>query len=285
MSTKKESTEVAEVKNSAVALPDFLDIADFGAGFEGADAESYALPFLALLQKMSPMVDEDDPKYVQGAKSGMFINTVTQQLYDGKAGLLIVPAAFKRSFVKWGARNSSDPGFKGEFTPEEFDKLKQDGLALEVEGRFYAPDENGKVDDDKSDYFADTRSHFVIVVDPETGEYGQALLSLSSTAVKASRALMTALSQKKVETPRGKMTPPTFANMVRLTSVGASNASGSWSMPNFKLEGLVTDKDVYNAAKELHDAFASGAVNVDRTKQETSGEAPVSDKPEEAEGF
>lgn len=289
MSTKekKDSTEVAEVKNSAVALPGFANFDDFGAGagFEGTDLESYALPFIAVLQKMSPMVDEDDPKYVQGAKAGMLLNTVTQALYDGKVGLQIIPAAFKRSFIKWGARDSAEPGFKGEFTPEEFKQLVADGKAIEVEGKYYEPDENGKVNEKTANYFADTRSHFVIAIDPESGEYGQALLSLSSTMIKASRALMTALSQKKVETPRGKLTPPTFMNIARLTTASASNASGSWSTVQFKLEGLVTDPDLYAAAKELYEAVTGGTVNVDRSKQETSGDAPVSEKPEDAEGF
>ncbi|QDH49673.1 hypothetical protein KYLE_64 [Pantoea phage Kyle] len=285
MTAKKENTEVAEVAKNEIALGSFVNMDDFGQGFEGADQESYALPFIAVLQKMSPMVDEDSPKYVAGAKSGMLINTVTQQLYDGKAGIVIVPAAYKRSFVRWGSRDA-DGGFKGEVTVEEFKALVDSGAVLEIDGKHYAVDENGKVDPKKADYYADTRSHFVIAIDPETGEFGQALLSLAATATKASRALMTALSQKKVQTSKGLRTPPTFLNMVRLTTQGQSNDKGNWSVPSFKLEGLVDNADIYSAAKELHDAVAGGTVVVDRSKEAGSAsDQPVEDTPQDAEGF
>jgi hypothetical protein len=282
----KTQTEVAVVEKKAlVAAPAFMDASDFGGGFEGADKDSYAIPFIQILQKMSPMVDEDDPKHVEGAKAGMLYNTVTQRLYDGKIGLTIIPCAYKRSFVQWGGREG-DGGFKGEFTPEQIeDKIAKNEIAI-VEGRFFVPNEDGSVHEKKNDYFADTRSHFVLIVDEETGEMGQAILALSSTQMKASKMLMTSLQQKKVDTPSGKRTPPTFANKVKLTTVGMSNDKGSWSGVKFELDGLVTDADVYAEAKAFHAAIASGAVKADFAKAPTDTAAGgVSDAPATAEGF
>src|SRR5579864_7705555 len=125
------SSEVAERPNTAVAA-DFMDAEDFagvGAGFEGADKDSFAIPFIQILQKMSPMVDEDDPKHLDGAKAGMLYNTVTQKLTDGKTGLLIIPCYYKRTYIRWGGREG-EGGFKGEITPKEFDKLVASGVVV-----------------------------------------------------------------------------------------------------------------------------------------------------------
>ncbi|WEU67207.1 putative holin [Pseudomonas phage phiLCL12] len=281
MAGKKTETSEATEETKAVAVatgggaiattevPDFMDLGSYdGAGFEGADAESYAIPFIQVLQKMSPQVDEDDPKYIEGAKAGMFLNTVTGKIYDGKTGLQIIPAAYRREFIRWAGREA-EGGFKGAISVEDFKEMMKDPTKVkEVEGRLYAPNEDGSVSDKKSDYFADTRGHYVIVIDPDTGDFGQALISLSSSQIKASKKLMTALSQKKVQTPQGLRTPPTFANLVRMTTVGMSNDKGSWSGVQFELEGLVKNPDHFKAAADLYKSFVGGEVKVDYSKQE-----------------
>lgn len=256
----------------AVMAPEYMNAEDFGGGFEGADKDSFAIPFLQVLQKMSPLVDEDNTAHIPGAKAGMLYNTVTQKLYDGKAGLEAVQAAYRRSFILWGGREA-DGGFKGEFTVEEVEKMKDAGDILVHEGRYYAPNADGSFHEKKNDYYADTRSHFLIVKDPETGETGRAIFALTSTQIKASRALMTSLQQKKVEVPgRGKMTPPTFANVLKITTVGQTNDKGSWSGAVIQLNGM-TDKETYEEARDFHKAITSGEVKADHAKsaQETTG--------------
>lgn len=284
---KTQSTEVANVEPKALALvPDFMDAADFGGvGFEGTDKDSFAIPFIQILQKMSPLVDEDSPKHIEGAKAGMLYNTVSQKLYDGKAGIVIIPCAYKRSFIQWGGREG-DGGFKGEFTPEQFAEFETDPKRVQyVEGRPFVPNEDGSVHEKKSDYFADTRSHFVLVVD-ENGDYSQAILSLASSQIKASKALMTSLQQKKVDTPKGKMTPPTFANKVKLTTIGLSNDQGNWSGAKFELDGLVTDGALYAAAKEFYKVIISGEAKVDYSKADPAANGDVENgTPKTAEGF
>lgn len=288
MTTKKESaesTEVAVKNTSLAAAPDFADMSDFGAGFGNADAESFAIPFLQVLQKMSPQVDEDDPKYIAGAKAGMILDTVTQRVFDGQTGIQIIPCHFKRTFIRWGGRESAEGGFKGEISVEEMKALIDSGQVKLVDGRYYWPNEDGTVNEKKNDYFADTRSHYVIYIDPETGEQCRALLSLSSSMIKASRMLLTALSNRKVDTPRGKLTPPTFMNVVRLTTQGMKNDKGTWSAAKFDIEGLVTDSALYNDAKSFHKDVDQGNVEVDHSKQGAPSESPVGDKPEDAEAF
>lgn len=281
---------VAAAGDQALATVDMgvMSMDDFGdnTGFEGADKDSFAIPFIQILQKMSPLVDEDDAKYIPGAKAGMLFNSVTQKLYDGKKGFHLVPCAYKRTYILWGGREG-DGGYKGEFSIEEVEAMKADETKIKVvDGKYFVPNEDGSVNEKKNDYFADTRSHFVIVVDPDTGEYGTAILSLSSSQIKASKKLMTSLQQKKVQTPGGMRTPPTFANMVKVTTVGLSNDKGTWSGINFELDGLVTDKNIYAAAKEFYRAVVGGEIKADYAKADaTSAQGDVDAKPSEADGF
>ncbi|WGN90697.1 hypothetical protein [Burkholderia phage vB_BglM_WTB] len=276
---------VVEVKNGALVAADFM-MEDFGAGFEGAGQDAYAIPFIQILQKMSPKVDEDAAEYIPGAKAGMFYNTVTQKLYDGKKGLLIIPCGFKQSFILWGGNRG---GFKGEVAPEVVAGLEKEKKVINSDGRVFVLDENGAFDKDTSDYYLDTRSHFVIVLDEESGEYGTAIVSAASSQIKASKMLMTSLQQKKIKNPRtGAMqTPAAFANLVRMTTVGKSNEKGNWSGLSFALEGLVTDPALYAAAKELNGLVASGEAKADYAKADadSAGAAAAGDTPKEAEGF
>jgi hypothetical protein len=294
MAKKTESSHENDEKqlttgNNAMAIaPDYLSEEDYGgAGFEGADRDSFAIPFLQVLQKMSPLVDEDSPKYIQGAKAGMFYNTVTGKLYDGKAGVQIIPCGYKRSFIQWGARDG-DGGFKGEFTPEQFAAMVENKEVTLLNGKAYVPDKDGLVNEKKSDYIADTRSHYVLAIDPDGGEIGMAVVSLAGTLTKASRTLMTLLQQKKVNTPTGKRTPPTFANVVRMTTVPMSNDKGSWSGVKFELEGMVNERQTFEDAKEFYKNINSGKIKADHSKSDPTSNGAESagvGEGEVAEGF
>jgi hypothetical protein len=285
--TKKENEVAVVEKKAMIVAPSFMDADDFGGGFEGADADSFAIPFFQVLQKMSPLVDENHASYIEGAKAGQFFNTVTRRLYDGKAGVVLVPCAFKRSFVQWGARDEGG-GFKGEFSPEQIDAMLGDessGLVA-VDGSIFKKLADGTVDAKKCDYFADTRSHYVITIDPESGETMRAIFAITGTLTKASRMLMTSLQQKKVQGPRGLATPPSYANLVKVVTNGMKNDKGSWSGIVFELQGLVTDINLYAEAKEFYRSVVSGETKADYSKAEQAA-APqeAGNTPQEAEGF
>lgn len=256
---KAPSKEVALKKNT---LPAGINMgADVGKGMEGADKDAYAIPFLTIVQKMSPQVDEDDPKYIEGAKPGMLLNTVTNELFDGKdTGVHFIPCAFQRRFLRWGPRDAGG-GFKGEVLPEEASQLQQNEEVQNISGRLYFPDEKGNVDEKACDYLSDTRNHFGLLITP-SGDVQQVLLSLASTQIKKSKQLMTLLDSVKLEGDNGKVTPPTWANKVLLKTIGESNDKGSWAGLRVELDGFVDSQDLYDAGKSFHDLIARGSYEV-----------------------
>lgn len=265
---ERTAVTVAANPNMSVQVAAFDMSEDAGAGMEGADAASFAIPFLAVLQKLSPVCDETDGAYNPDAKPGMLMNTVTGQLYDGKVGVVILPVHYQRRFLRWGPR-SSGGGFKGEMLPEVAAKLEFDGVVQNVEGRLYYPDADGQVNEKKCDRLADTRNHFFIL--EGTGQ--QMLLSLGSTQIKKSKALMSMLAALKIDHGGKKITPPTWAARVRVTTVLEQNDQGNWYGVRFAIEGLIIDQDEYEAGK----AFNKGL------KEGTAGEVRYTD-PEEATG-
>ena len=140
---EKGKTEVAAAKNTAVSTIDYA--ADAGAGMENTSADSFAIPFLGVIQTNSPQVDKNDAKFIKGAEAGMLLNTVTGKLYDGEKGALFVPAAYRRMFLQWGPRQGEGGGFKGEFTAEQVALLRNERKVVEFEGRLYEPMADGSV--------------------------------------------------------------------------------------------------------------------------------------------
>lgn len=282
MAKKDQTTAVAEVeqRNTALAAIDSsLFAADAGAGMEGATQEAFAIPFLMTLQKGSPQVDEASGVAIEGAKAGMLYDNVSGTLIDGKKGVQIVPCAYRRVFIRWGSEASGE-GFKGELTPDEVAAMRARGEIKELENRLYFPLEDGTVNERRCDRLSDTRNHYVLVIDEETGSWKEALLSLSSTQIKKSKMLMSALASVKLQGPQGLFTPPTYANLVRVTTVPESNDKGTWYGVRFTLEGQVNRAEVYQAAKAFHAKVVRGGVEA-KYESAHSTTAAASD----AEGF
>ena len=257
------ATEVAAVEVQKTALVVAMDFAaDAGAGMENAGEDSFAIPFLVVLQKGSPQVDEASGQAIDNARAGMFFENVTGRLYSGKDGVVVVPCSYRREFLRWGAREAGG-GFKGAYAPEVVAEMRAKGEIVEYEGRLYAPEADGSVNPKKSDRYNDTRNHYVLIVDNATGAWTEALLSLTSTQIKKSKMLMSALASVKLKNGSGQLfTPPTFSNMVRVTTVGESNDKGTWHGVKFELIGSVDRAEIYAAAKAFHSNIAKGGVQV-----------------------
>lgn len=261
--SKKETAVAVKEETAVMAAIDFG--ADVGAGMENADAASFAIPFLAIVQKMSPICDEASGAYNPDAKPGQLLNTVTGELMDGKAGVILLPCHYQRRFLRWAPKDSNG-GFKGELLPEVAAQLEHEGRVINQDGRLYFPLDDGTVNEKKCDRLADVRNHFCVL----EGSGNQVLLSLGSTQIKKSKALMSMLSSIKVDGPHGKVTPPTWANKVRLQTVLEQNDQGSWYGAKFTLEGLTTSKSDYEAGKAFYTSLREGKAGEVRYQEEAA---------------
>ncbi|RPI08348.1 MAG: hypothetical protein EHM65_10435 [Acidobacteriales bacterium] len=288
MATKKNQTAVAEQKPQAlVPVDDVIDFsADLGAGFEETSKDSFAIPFLRVLQKGSPQVDEEDAMYIPGAKPGMFLNSVSGEVYDGKAkideagnvaggGVLLIVAAYQERFVHWGPRGGDGGGFKGEMNKGQVEQLRAEGAVVEYEGKLLFPLADGELNPKKCERLQDTRNWFCILIGPDDGMGEPVLLSLSSTQIKKSKNLMTLLNKRRLPGPNGQLVrPPTFASIVRMTTIPEQNDEGTWYGVKFHLEGTVKSADLYQQAKEFHAGVSGGAIKGAYAEEAPAGAVP-----------
>jgi hypothetical protein len=231
--------------------------ADSGSGMEGTDKDSFAIPFIRVLQDGSPQCP-GKAQALKGAKPGMLYNTVSQELVPGESGIIFIPCAFQRRFIEWGPRGTPESGFKGEWLPEDVEEKLKAGefIKSESDGKIYVgPGTNPK----KDNHVEDTRSHFGLVL-TESGPV-QALFPLASTQIKKSKQLMGILSALRIA---GKA-PPTWMSKIRITvpQQQESNDKGSWYGIRVEHAGLIDDEALYEMGRNFHDVIVAGAMKVD----------------------
>lgn len=259
MAAKKKpaAKAVATVNSGELALGFDVENLPVNGGLEHTDQESFAIPFLRVLQKGSPQCEETEPEYMPEARPGMLFNTVSRALY---ASVNFIPCAFQRKFIRWAPRGAGQ-GFKGELSPEDVAVMKEDGVLVQLDGRWYFPASDGSVHEKKCDMVADTRNHFGLILNDD-GSTEQCLLSLTSTQIKKSKQLISMLANVKIRRGDSLVTPPTWVSIAKIETVAESNDEGNWHGVRFTLDGMVPNKDVYDAGKSFHDAIDSGEANV-----------------------
>lgn len=229
-------------------------------GMEGTDRDSFAVPFLIILQSGSPQCKKADPAYNEDAEEGMIYNTVTGTLYDGDEGIVVIPCAFQRRFVQWADRDAGGgaggAGFRGEHMPGS--NIVNSGI-IDPDGRLRVDDATDNKGNHIADLLVDTRNHFVII-ETEDGLVEMAIVSMSSTQVKKSKAWMSRMQALKFKDKSGRLqTPPTFAMSYKLTTVPESNDQGSWF--GWKVEPhepVDTDSPIFEAAEAFNRTVNEG---------------------------
>lgn len=237
--------------NTALALIDDLET-DAAAGFGAMTQEDYALPFLRLLTSTSPEVGE-----VDGALPGMFLNSVTGQLYDGKKGISVIPCAYLRQYIEWTPRG------QGTGAPVQVYPATSDVLSRTHK-------EPGEYKDylDNGNYVENTANYYIMIVD-ESGVPNPALVTMKSTQLKKSRKWNSMMQSVKMTGKNGMFTPPMYSQLYRLSSVAESNDKGKWFGWEVERTGPVESSDLYAAAKAFAQSVGAGDIKVKHESEST----------------
>lgn len=259
------STAVATKKNTELStdvLDDIFEHAGEGAAFDSSEMQ---IPFVRLLQPMSPQLNKKKPEYIEGASSSDIFNNVTSQYWDGEAGIKVIPCYQTTKYLEFIPLDMGG-GFRGEIASNN-PVLQQ---TTRSGARELLPNGNELVKSDQ---------HFCLIIE-EDGSFQPAVIDMKSTMLKVSRRWKTQIAMAKIKHPKtGSMiTPPVFATMWRLYSVEESNDKGSWANWNVEKIGLVEDRDLLLEAKAFRDSVAAGEV---KAAPEEGTPAPSSSSPVE----
>ena len=237
--------DVAKKKENLPALAESFEEFD-SMGFETATADSYAIPFLAILQSNSPQVKKSSGKYIDGAAEGAILNTVQNTIIDGEEGVLVIPCAYRQGFVEWIPRDSGG-GFVTEYAPHEAPRTERD-----EDNRDILPNGNELMD---------TRYHSVLLLN-EDGTASPVVVAMTRTQVKKSKRWMSLMQDIKFpkKDGSGTYTPPMFSHIYRLKTVPEQKDEYSWYNWEIEKVSMIEDGAIVAQAKKFHDAIMAGEV-------------------------
>lgn len=261
---------VAEAqKGGAVAEMDYGEFA--GQGFEGQGREDYAIPFLGVLQGLSPQLEKID-----GARPGLIFNTVTNALYP-KEGVDFVPVTTQHVMVEWKKRDAGG----GFVAVHQMDSA--------IVSKVRAEQKLGKYEYNGNDMI---ETFYVYgIVRKADGTTEQAIMAFTSTKIKVYKRWMTTARTIQINVPgRGRITPPLFAHSYRLNTVKEKNAKGEFFNWNFNFSNTdaagsrISVKDtLFQDAVAFRDLIASGAAKAAHETQ-SAGREPGEDDDKGGDG-
>lgn len=218
--SKKEAAPSTEMTASASPLSDSTAMAELaafeqfaGAGFENQTSDDMSIPFLTILQGLSPQLQNRIE-----LRQGMILNTVSGDFVEGKDGTVFVPVITQHVYVEWKPR-AAGGGFvqMREVTDPVVTRAKSESKDY---GKYKTPEGNDLIE-----------TFYVYGLDLGAKGDGcaQAVLAFTSTQIKKYKAWMTKARTIQIVLPDGRRIPaPLFAHRYRLTTVAEKNQKGSW---------------------------------------------------------
>lgn len=257
------SAAIAAAAPSSLAPHNYGELS--GKGSENLTSADMAIPFLQVLQAMSPECTRGKPEFLPDARPGMLLDTVSKQLFDGEAGLLIVPVTTAHTYIEWVPRDKGG-GIRGVHMPEsDFVKKAKEAAGVNIGKIPVAP----KAPNEPPTELIETFQIFAMLLDDvnATEVSGKYVIPFTSTKIKRYKNAMTVL-----HTVKGN--PPLFAHRVRLVVVPDQNNKGSFF--NVELRPALGDvksslippsyQAEPGAGEELHPILKAGKLFLDQIR-------------------
>ena len=230
---------------------------DSGSGFEEVTSNDIQIPFIRIIQALSPQLKKNDPGFIEGASQGDIFNTVTKKLWSGEKGIEVIPIYYQLKLLEFIPRQEGG-GFVGELSAssEEVGKASRDqqtGLELL---------ENGNE-------LVRTAQHYVKVIH-EDGNLENAIVDMKKTQLKKSRGWNSIMMMQK----NNGVTLPSFSSVYKLSSVEDGNDKGSWHSWSVSHARHIDSIEAYNDAKSTHTQIKSGEMRVAIPADANSDEVP-----------
>ena len=254
--------------NVTTYIPDeFEDFA--GMGLDQVRTEDMSIPFLRVLAQLSPQVNKRDGAYVQGAEAGMIYDTVANEVFDGEAGILVVPCYYNRRYVEWKPREKGG----GYVNAYDVDDPIQNTTYRDDRGNDVLPNGN---------YLANTAQFFVLRMDA-SGLPQRCLLTMTSTQLKKARKWITQMQSRTAMGKNGMFTMPTMSQVYRLRTVEQRNDKGSWFGWEISHErsfdlSLANEKSIFLMGMEFSKSVKAGEVKVKEDQGRDEVSRPVHDE-------
>lgn len=206
-------------------------------GSENVGMEDVAIPRLEVVQGLSEALKTGQPGYIEGAKQGDLINSVTNQNYGRE--VFVVPVVYVKQFLVW-KDYSEGGGFFGAFAT----KAEADARFKEVVAEGEKPEHLEVLD---------TPTHLCIIIDHKNSTIGEIMLPMPKTKAKVSRAWNTMVRMSGVDR---------FARIYRITTAMEKNKKNQEYWNFVVSQAGAPNKTLFDVAERLFKSVNTGERNV-----------------------
>ena len=203
-------------------------------GNENVAMDDLVIPRLEIVQGLSPAVKPNDPGYIEGARQGDLINSVTNQNYGRE--VFLVNVHYAKLWLVW-KKYSEGGGFFGAFPG-----------SAEAEAR--AEEEGGKRAHIE---VVDTPQHLCLIIDRANNRVDEIMLALARTKAKVSRAWNTMIRLTGQDR---------FARVYRITTALEKNKKGQEYYNFVVAQTGFAAKPLFQHAERLYTQITKGERNV-----------------------
>lgn len=204
-------TKAKDESQEELLPPDSVDMSVLaGAGMEDVTIQDLLIPRIAILQALSPQVQENEPEYVEGAKPGMICDVSIGELIESP--LTFIPCHFSKVWIEWYPRQTQ----KGIATIHNTPDIK-DECEVEEDGNLVL--ENGNLIMETAQLFGLNMNN----------NGSLCFIPMASTQLKAARKLITfAMGERLTSNTGNEYTPPLFYRAYILDVMTQRNSKGTW---------------------------------------------------------
>lgn len=230
-------------------------MADAGMGVS-TDPNEVGIPFLYILQDLSPQVKKRDEAYIDGAEVGDIFNNVSKEVIPAKVGFDWIEVGFEAAQVEWRPNRGGFVAKHPHNTPLVSEvKMVQDGDKMVPS----LPSGNT---------LTETKYHYGLYRRSATettpaGSWEPAVIGMASTMIKNSRELEG--MKKRLKLPNGAIAPAFAVTYGFKTTIVSKNNNEwfVWKIVQNTTEGgqpAWVTSDEYRVAKELASQVLAGTL-------------------------
>lgn len=227
------------------------------------ETDQLIVPFLKILQPLSPNVQEGLPDYNPLAKPGMFYNTASNELYDGKTGIILVPITHQRSYTEWVPRSEG-----GGFVKDWGESLAWHQVCEKSQINEYRPKTRDGHD------ILHSQFHYAYIVNTDTGDFVPVVFSFAGTLLKRARSWASLMANAKIQTQNGPKPAAHSYYTYRATTEIQRNDKGAWYLPKItpntidnkwvSVRDITGGADIWQSAKTFRQSLLEGTIRAEQ---------------------
>ncbi len=243
---------MANLPATTAALPALTedDLALMASSSEHAptfDAKQLMTPYLTLVQGMSPYVKRNDPAYIEAAREGDIIDTLTLKI---RAEALVVPVLYETHYTEWKPNRGGM--VKQWFTDDSGYKAASGDYGMRVTA------EGNEINE--------TQTFYCLLIEGAVAM--PVVVALAGSQAKKARRWNSLIGLVEIQGPNGtSFTPPIYGKAYKLTSVsetattktGQQATFAGWKIePDVMTLQLPNGRSIFAKAKLFRESLDRG---------------------------